>query len=141
MGSGSSGGNHGGCRRKLTAANTALQEELTRAERAKTAALQALRKEIEHSKIDQHLDTLNKWQYRWPDLSIRMTNVSRFIYNYVDGLELTAQERDQVRQAMLDVWQQWSAKVMTRANSIRSKVYHIAPDTVINQNSPPPADL
>ena len=138
--------------RHLTAANAALQEELTRTDRAKTAALQALHREIAHSQIDRHLDTLSKWEYRWPDLSARMTDVSRFIYDYVDGLAeggsgraqegLSQQERDQVRQAMLDAWKEWSRKMVMRATSIRSKSSAPPPDSfVIERNRIPKIEL
>jgi serine/threonine protein kinase len=138
--------------RHLTAANTALQEELTRIDRAKAAALQALHREIARSQIDRHLDTLSKWEYRWPDLSARMTEVSRFIYDYVDGAttstkdgqakSLSQQERDQVRQAMLDAWKEWSRKLVTRATGIRSKSSEAPPDSfVIEKNRYPKADL
>ncbi len=133
--------------RHLTDANTALQDELTRTDRAKAAALQALHKEIERSQIDRHLDTLSKWEYRWSDLSTRVTNVSRFIYNYADGLadrngSLSQQERDQVRQAMLDDWKQWSSKTVTRANSIRLKNNAAQPDSFPwHENKRPSTDL
>lgn len=138
--------------RHLTAANAALQEELTRTDRAKTTALQALHREIAHSQINQHLDTLSKWEYRWPDLSARMTDVSRFIYDYVDGLaeggngpaqeSLSQQERDQVRQAMLDAWKEWSRKLVTQATGIRSKSSAPPPDSfVIERNRIPKVDL
>ena len=137
--------------RHLTAANAALQEELTRIDRAKTTALQALHKEIECSQIDRHLDTLSKWEYRWPDLSARMTDVSRFIYDYVDGLAdggsgqaqgLSQQERDQVRQAMLDAWKEWSRKLVTQATGIRSKSSTPPPDSfVIEKSHWPKTDL
>lgn len=138
--------------RHLTAANAALQEELTRIDRAKTTALQALHREITHSQINQHLDTLSKWEYRWLDLSARMTDVSRFIYDYVDGLaeggsgqaqeSLSQQERDQVRQAMLDAWKEWSRKLVTQATGIRSKSSAPPPDSfVIERNRIPKVDL
>ena len=132
--------------RHLTTANAAMQEELTRTDRAKTAALLALRKEIEKSHIDRHLDTLSEWEYRWPDLSKRMTDVSRFIYNYVDrladgGQGLQQHERDQVRQAMLDEWKQWSTKVVTRANGIRLRLDSSRPDSMIYVNREPTIPL
>lgn len=145
--------------RHLTAVNAALQEELTRIDRAKTVALQALHKEIDRSQIDRHLDTLSKWEYRWPDLSTRMTDVSRFIYDYVDGMRidtksvsiggksgqaqgLSQQERDQVRQAMLDAWKEWSRKLVTRATGIRSKSNAPPQDSfVIEKSHWPKVDL
>ena len=133
--------------RHLTDANTALQDELTRTDRAKAEALKALHKEIERSQIDRHLDTLSKWEYRWSDLSTRVADVSRFIYNYADGLadrngDLSQQERDQVRQAMLDDWKQWSSKTVTLANSIRLKNNAAQPDSFPwHENKRPSTDL
>lgn len=81
-----------------------------------------------------------------------MTEVSRFIYDYVDGAttstkdgqakSLSQQERDQVRQAMLDAWKEWSRKLVTRATGIRSKSSEAPPDSfVIEKNRYPKADL
>ena len=97
--------------------------------------------------IDRHLDTLSKWEYRWSDLSTRVADVSRFIYNYADGLadrngDLSQQERDQVRQAMLDDWKQWSSKTVTLANSIRLKNNAAQPDSFPwHENKRPSTDL
>jgi hypothetical protein len=63
-----------------------------------------------------------------------MTNISRFIYRYVDGLTtLTPPERDQIRLSMLDDWQQWNTNVMNRVHSIRRRVLSNNPDTLLSQ--------
>jgi Flp pilus assembly protein TadG len=119
---------------QLTMVNEQLQNELNRTRQAKIAALEALHKEIRRSHIDSHIDTLSRWKYRWQDLSLRMTNISRFIYRYVDGLTtLTPPERDQIRMSMLDVWQQWNTNVMNRVHSIRRRVLSNNPDTLLSQ--------
>ncbi len=119
---------------QLTMVNEQLQNELNRTRQAKIAALEALHKEIRRSHIDSHIDTLSRWKYRWQDLSLRMTNISRFIYRYVDGLTtLTPPERDQIRMSMLDVWQQWNTNVMNRVHSIRRRVLSNNPDTLLIQ--------
>ena len=121
--------------------NEQLQNELNRTRQAKIAAIEALDKEIRQSHIDSHIDTLSRWEYRWQDLSLRMTNVSRFIYRYVDGLTtLTTPERDQVRMAMLDVWQQWNANVKNRAHSIRKRIASNNTDTLLTRRNKIPKE-
>lgn len=104
--------------------NKELQHQLHRVEEAKKEALQALRAQIKASSLDRHLDTLSRWSYRWPDLSQRIMKVNRFIYDYTDKLpaSFSMQERDQIMESMLNVWQVWNRKVCDRAQSVRVKV-------------------
>ena len=129
--------------KQLTAVNEQLQEELTRTSRAKAAALQALDQAIKRSQIDRHLDTLSLWAYRWPDMTNRVYDVSRFIYSYSDKLktQMSRQESEQVCRAMLDHWQKWSAHVTERANAIRTKSKKDVPDALIIRRANAPQDI
>ena len=129
--------------KQLTAVNEQLQEELTRTSRAKAAALQALDQAIKRSQIDHHLDTLSLWAYRWPDMTNRVYDVSRFIYSYSDKLktQMSKQETEQVCRAMLDHWQKWSSHVTERANAIRTKSKRDLPDALIIKHDIAPQDV
>ena len=126
--------------RRLTADNEQLKSNLNQAEQARRTALQALQREMERSQVGRHLDTLSHWSYRWPDLTARIANVNRFIYQYTEhhGGGLSPQERDQIRQTMLDQWQTWSHNISTRANAVRMKQSTPTPDSfVVHKNRIP----
>ena len=127
--------------RRLTADNEQLRKEIDRTDQAKRQAVAALHAEISRSGIDHHLDTLSHWSYHLPDLSNRMTGVSRFIYRYTDDMasHYKPHECKVARQAMLDEWSAWSKSVTTRANSIRSKMPKPLSETVLSKKNKIPA--
>ena len=130
--------------RQMASDNEQLQSQLHRVDEAKKNALLALHSQMKASSLDQHLDTLSRWDYRWPDLSRRVITVNRFIYDYIDKLPATfsTQERDQIRETMLNEWQTWNRKITNRAQSVRVKLKEAMPDSfVIHNNRPPKNDL
>lgn len=92
---------------RMASDNEQLQNQLHRVDDAKKTALHQLRKQMKASALDRHVDTLSRWDYRWPDLSRRISQVNRFVYDYTDNLaaSFTTQERDQIRESMLNEWQ------------------------------------
>lgn len=90
-----------------------LSNEINRVADAKTVAIAALHNVMEHSRLNEHIDTLTQWEYRWPDLSQRVMQVNQFCYDYADRLpaDYSPDERDRIREAMLNEWQQWQLRV------------------------------
>ena len=99
--------------KQLAATNEQLKKELNREDNLKKDALKALQREIAKSRIDQHLDTLSHWKYRWPDLSQRIAAVGQFIFGYTDNLQKQYDRNiaDRIRESMLKEWQRWSKQV------------------------------
>lgn len=99
--------------KQLAATNEQLKKELNQEEDLKKEALKALQREIAKSKINQHLDTLSDWHYRWPDLSQRVAAIAQFIHGYTDNLQKQCDHAaaDRIRETMLKEWQRWSNQV------------------------------
>ena len=99
--------------KQLAATNEQLKKELNQEEDLKKEALKALQREIAKSKINQHLDTLSHWNYRWQDLSQRVAAVAQFIHGYTDNLQKQCDHAaaDRIRETMLKEWQRWSNQV------------------------------
>ena len=118
---------------RMASDNEQLQSQLHRVDDAKKTALQELRRQMKASALDRHVDTLSRWDYRWPDLSRRISKVNRFIYDYTDNLaaSFTAQERDQIRESMMNEWQSWSSRLINRAHSVRTKTNKEMPDSFV----------
>ena len=99
--------------KQLAATNEQLKKELNQEEDLKKDAMKALQREIAKSKINQHLDTLSHWNYRWQDLSQRVAAVAQFIHGYTDNLQKQCDRAaaDRIRETMLKEWQRWSNQV------------------------------
>ena len=99
--------------KQLAATNEQLKKELNREEDLKKEALKALQREIAKSKINQHLDTLSHWNYRWQDVSQRIAAVAQFIYGYTENLQKQCDRAvaDRIRETMLKEWQLWSNQI------------------------------
>ena len=99
--------------KQLAATNEQLKKELNQEEDLRKEALKALQREIAKSKINQHLDTLSHWNYRWQDLSQRVAAVAQFIHGYTDNLQKQCDRAvaDRIRETMLKEWQRWSNQV------------------------------
>ena len=129
--------------RRMAKDNEQLQQTLHRIERAKQTASTALRRKMEGTHLQAHLDTLSRWEYRWKDFSKRVVEVSRYAYQYTEDLpaEFTPQERDQIRESMLNEWQSWSNRINTKALSIRMKNVKIIPaDSIAHAKNKAPSD-
>jgi len=90
-----------------------LDNELNRVTYAKGEAIEALHAEMERTQLDQHTDTLTCWEYRWKDFMQRMMAVNQFCYDYTDRLDdrFTDNDRDRIREAMLNEWQLWQQRI------------------------------
>lgn len=108
---------------QLHAESQRLQEELNRVSNAKTQALQAFDRAAAKSGITRELDTLRHWQWHRADLSERIQEMNRFVYNYVKTLDsrFSDSDRDKVREALLEHWQQWNNEVEKKIKTIRNK--------------------
>ena len=108
--------------RHLTAVNTQLKEQLGLEERMQQEALKALHNKMRLSGVEKHLDTLSRWDYRWPDLSERIAEMGQYAFAYTEQLEgkcdRTMQTR--IREAMQEDWKRWNEKVNNLINSILS---------------------
>lgn len=102
--------------KQLAATNEQLKKELNQEEDLKKEALKALQREIAKSKINQHLDTLSHWNYRWQDLSQRVAAIAQFIHVYTDNLQKQCDHAaaDRIRETMLKEWQRWSNQVTNK---------------------------
>ena len=102
--------------KQLAATNEQLKKELNQEEDLKKEALKALQREIAKSKINQHLDTLSHWNYRWQDLSRRVAAIAQFIHGYTDNLQKQCDHAaaDRIRETMLKEWQRWSNQVTNK---------------------------
>lgn len=108
---------------QLHAESQRLQEELNRVSNAKAQALQAFNRAAAKSGITRELDTLRHWQWHRADLSERIQEMNRFVYNYVKTLDsrFSDSDRDKVREALLEHWQQWNNEVEKKIKTIRNK--------------------
>ena len=108
---------------QLHAESQRLQEELNRVSNAKAQALQAFERAAAKSGITRELDTLRHWQWHRADLSERIQEMNRFVYNYVKTLDsrFSDSDRDKVREALLEHWQQWNNEVEKKIKTIRNK--------------------
>ncbi|MBR5654641.1 MAG: protein kinase [Prevotella sp.] len=108
---------------QLHAESQRLQEELNRVSTAKTQAIQAFDRAATKAGIIRELDTLRHWQWHSADLSQRIQDMNRFVYNYVDALDarFSASDRDKVREALLEHWQQWNNDVEKKIKTLRNK--------------------
>lgn len=108
---------------QLHAESQRLQEELNRVSNAKAQALQAFDRAAAKSGITRELDTLRHWQWHRADLSERIQEMNRFVYNYVKALDsrFSDSDRDKVREALLEHWQQWNNEVEKKIKTIRNK--------------------
>ena len=90
-----------------------LDNELNRMAYAKGEAIEALHAEMERTQLEQHTDTLTNWEYRWDDFMQRVMAVNQFCYDYTDRLDerFTDNDRDRIREAMLDEWQLWQQRI------------------------------
>ena len=90
-----------------------LDNELNRVTYAKGEAIEALHAEMERTQLNQHTDTLTYWEYRWKDFMQRMMAVNQFCYDYIDRLDdrFTDNDRDRIREAMLNEWQLWQQRI------------------------------
>ncbi len=90
-----------------------LDNELNRVTYAKGEAIEALHAEMERTQLNQHTDTLTCWEYRWKDFMQRMMAVNQFCYDYTDRLDdrFTDNDRDRIREAMLNEWQLWQQRI------------------------------
>ena len=125
----------------LVSANEQLQEQLKKEEKLQQAALVALHKEMRHSGVEQHTDTLTRFEYRWKDLSLRIAAVGQFAHKYVDGLEDQCDRgcRDRIRESMLNEWQSWSNEISQRIILLLPK--DVRNDTILRHNLPPDIKL
>ena len=100
--------------RMLNSENKRLMDETHKLQRAQDEALRALHREMERTKVNQHIDTLTRWVYRWPDLGERIMSANNFIYDYVNRLPSTFNdyERAHIREVMLNDWKNWQDKAM-----------------------------
>lgn len=121
----------------LVSTNEQLQEQLKKEEKLQQAALAALHKEMQRSGVEQHINTLTRFKYRWKDLSQRIAAVGLFVHKYVSGLENQCDRgcRDRIRESLLNEWQSWSNKNSQRIEILLSK--GVRNDTIIRQNRPP----
>ena len=103
--------------RHLTANNRQLLADLNRLSDTKRDAMTALHREMKHTQIDRHLDTLTQWAWHWPDMSERILRVNRFIYGYCERLDdsFSSDEKRQIQEAMLDEWQKWNQRISQSA--------------------------
>ena len=129
--------------RHMASDNEQLHNQLHRVEDAKKKALKALHSQMKATALDCHLDTLSRWSYRWPNLSNRVISVNRFIYEYTDNLpdSFSVQERDQIRESLLNEWQSWSRKISNRVQSVRQKMEEPLPDSFVIRYRLPKNDL
>lgn len=90
-----------------------LDNELNRVSYAKAEAVEALHAEMEHTLLDQHTDTLTRWEYRWKDFMQRVMAVNQFCYDYTDRLDerFSDSDRDRIREALLNEWQLWQQRI------------------------------
>ena len=123
--------------KQLAATNEQLKKELGKEDELKKEALKALQREIAKSKINQHLDTLSDWHYRWPDLSQRVAAVGQFVYGYTDNLQKQCDRvmADRIRETMLKEWQQWSKQVTGRMELLFRRENDV--DFTKHRNMPP----
>lgn len=123
--------------KQLAATNEQLKKELGKEDGLKKEALKALQREIAKSKINQHLDTLSDWHYRWPDLSQRVAAVGQFVYGYTDNLQKQCDRvmADRIRETMLKEWQQWSKQVTGRMELLFRRENDV--DFTKHKNMPP----
>jgi len=68
---------------------------------------------MEHTLLDQHTDTLTRWEYRWKDFMQRVMAVNQFCYDYTDRLDerFSDSDRDRIREALLNEWQLWQQRI------------------------------
>ena len=92
-----------------------LDNELNRVSYAKEKAIEALHIEMERTQLEQHTDTLTSWEYRWHDFMQRIMTVNQFCYDYTDRLDerFTDNDRDRIREALLNEWQLWQQRICT----------------------------
>ena len=123
--------------KQLAATNEQLKKELGKEDELKKEALKALQREIAKSKINQHMDTLSDWHYRWPDLSQRVAAVGQFVYGYTDNLQKQCDRvmADRIRETMLKEWQQWSKQVTGRMELLFRRENDV--DFTKHKNMPP----
>lgn len=108
---------------ELHAESQRLQEELNRVSSAKVQALQAFDNAAAKSGVVRELDTLRHWEWRRADLNQRIQQMNRFVYDYVDALDsrFSSSDRDKVREALLEHWQEWNSDVEKKIKTIRNK--------------------
>lgn len=105
-----------------------LDNELNRVAYAKVEAIDALHVEMERTQLTEHTDTLTRWEYRWNDFMQRVMVVNQFCYDYTERLDnnFTQEDRDRIRETMLNEWQSWqqhvcalsTAKVATKRRKV-----------------------
>ena len=98
-----------------------MDRQLNKMETGKQQALEALSREMNATQLEEHIDTLSRWDYRWPDLNTRLVDVCKFIYAYTDALpsSYSQYDRDQIAEAMLSRYGQWNDQIVDRLVAIK----------------------
>jgi serine/threonine protein kinase len=98
-----------------------MDRQLNKMETGKQQALEALSREMNATQLEEHIDTLSRWDYRWPDLNTRLMDVCKFIYAYTDALpsSYSQYDRDQITEAMLSRYSQWNDEITDRVIAIK----------------------
>jgi serine/threonine protein kinase len=98
-----------------------MDRQLNKMETGKQQALEALSREMNATQLEEHIDTLSRWDYRWPDLNTRLMDVCKFIYAYTDALpsSYSQYDRDQIAEAMLSRYGQWNDQIVDRLVAIK----------------------
>ena len=101
-----------------------LQESLNRVSNAKAAAIRLFDQTARQQGVMAELDTLRRWSWRSADLGQRIQLMNRFVYDFTDQLpsdSYSPSDRDKVREALLEHWQQWSSQVEAKIKAIKNK--------------------
>ena len=108
---------------------------LNRPEEARVQALEALHQKMKESGVAEHIDTLSRWEWRYPDLNDRIMSVCQYVYEYTDSLSaaFNQYECDQIMEMMLDDFQQWNERIQNRIVPI----HHISEDEKKRNDSTP----
>jgi len=96
---------------------------MNRVEDNRSQALEVLHRKMVESGVKEHIDTLSRWEYHWPDLNNKMIDVCQFIYQYTDNLpaNYSQYDRGQLREMMLDDYQQWYDRINDRMIAIKRR--------------------
>ena len=101
-----------------------LQESLNRVSNAKAAAIRLFDQTARQQGVMAELDTLRRWSWRSADLGQRIQLMNRFVYDFTDQLpsdSYSPSDRDKVREALLEHWQQWNSQVEAKIKGIKNK--------------------
>lgn len=101
-----------------------MQEALDRVSNAKTELIRLFDHVAREQGVMAELDTLRRWSWRSADLGQRIQLMNRVVYDFTDQLpadSYSPSDRDKVREALLEHWQQWNSQVEAKIKAIKNK--------------------